>query len=252
PICALHIDLFRAPQQLDEVLDSIPESMSVSLGVVDGRNIWKNDFEGSLSVIKKVIAKIGAQQVLIAPSCSLLHSPCDLDLETNEETLTRDIKKWLAFAKQKVDEVVVLKELALETPTSASLNELEANKKAIESRATSSLIHIKKVKERVSTISINDVTRTHPFTSRKVLQKSILKLPLYPTTTIGSFPQTTEVRSWRANFKKGNISAEEYEVLLKDETEKAIRWQEKIDMDVLVHGEFERNDMVEYFGEQLE
>lgn len=252
PICALHIDLVRAPQQLDEVLESIPDSLSVSLGVVDGRNIWKNDFEASLSVIKKVIAKIGAQRVLIAPSCSLLHAPCDLNLESDEETLTPEIKNWLAFAKQKVDEMVVLKELALETPTSASLIELEANKKAIQSRATSSLIHNKKVKERVSHITIKDAMRTHQFTSRKALQKSILKLPLYPTTTIGSFPQTSEVRSWRANFKKGRISAEEYDALLKDETEKAIRWQEKIDLDVLVHGEFERNDMVEYFGEQLE
>lgn len=251
PICALHIDLVRCPQQLDEVLEGIPEFLSVSLGIVDGRNIWKNDFETSLSVIKKVIAKIGAERILIAPSCSLLHSPCDLELETNEETLIPEIKQWLAFAKQKVDELVVIKELASEKPSSAALFALEVNKKAIESRATSSLIHNKEVKERVRTISEKDARRINQFSTRKARQQKLLKLPLFPTTTIGSFPQTVEVRSWRANFKKGNLSAEEYDTLLKDETEKAIRWQEEIDLDVLVHGEFERNDMVEYFGEQL-
>ncbi len=251
PICALHIDLVRCPQQLGEVLEGIPEFLSVSLGIVDGRNIWKNDFETSLSVIKKVIAKIGAERILIAPSCSLLHSPCDLELETNEETLIPEIKQWLAFAKQKVDELVVIKELASEKPSSAALFALEVNKKAIESRATSSLIHNKEVKERVRTISEKDARRINQFSTRKARQQKLLKLPLFPTTTIGSFPQTVEVRSWRANFKKGNLSAEEYDTLLKDETEKAIRWQEEIDLDVLVHGEFERNDMVEYFGEQL-
>ena len=251
PICALHIDLVRCPQQLGEVLEGIPEFLSVSLGIVDGRNIWKNDFETSLSVIKKVIAKIGAERILIAPSCSLLHSPCDLELETNEETLIPEIKQWLAFAKQKVDELVVIKELASEKPSSAALFALEVNKKAIDSRATSSLIHNKEVKERVRTISEKDARRINQFSTRKARQQKLLKLPLFPTTTIGSFPQTVEVRSWRANFKKGNLSAEEHDTLLKDETEKAIRWQEEIDLDVLVHGEFERNDMVEYFGEQL-
>ncbi|QIL40018.1 5-methyltetrahydropteroyltriglutamate--homocysteine S-methyltransferase [Pedobacter sp. HDW13] len=251
PVQALHIDLVRCPEQLDEVLNAIPATLSLSLGVVDGRNIWKNDFEQSLAIIKKAVAQLGSDRVLIAPSCSLLHSPCDLDLETNEETLTPEIKQWLAFAKQKIDEVVTLKALADETPGQEALTKLTENKNAIESRRTSTLIHNTTVKQRVSGITDKDAERENAFSIRKKTQQDILKLPLFPTTTIGSFPQTTEVRNWRAQFKKGEITPAEYDTLLKKETEEAIRWQEEIGIDVLVHGEFERNDMVEYFGEQL-
>jgi 5-methyltetrahydropteroyltriglutamate--homocysteine methyltransferase len=251
PVQALHIDLVRCPEQLDEVLNAIPATLTLSLGVVDGRNIWKNDFEQSLAIIKKAVAQLGSERVLIAPSCSLLHSPCDLDLETNEQTLTPEIKQWLAFAKQKIDEVVTLKALAEETPTQEALAKLTENKNAIESRRTSALIHNTAVKQRVSAITDKDAQRENAFSTRKKTQQDILKLPLFPTTTIGSFPQTTEVRNWRAQFKKGEITPAEYDTLLKKETEEAIRWQEEIGIDVLVHGEFERNDMVEYFGEQL-
>lgn len=251
PVKALHIDLVRCPEQLDEVLNTIPVTLTLSLGVVDGRNIWKNDFEQSLAIIKKAVAQLGNDRVLIAPSCSLLHSPCDLDLETNEKTLTPEIKQWLAFAKQKIDEVVTLKALAEEKPTQEALAKLTENKNAIESRKTSALIHNAAVKQRVSAITDKDAERENAFASRKKTQQDILKLPLFPTTTIGSFPQTTEVRNWRAQFKKGEITPAEYDALLKKETEEAIRWQEEIGIDVLVHGEFERNDMVEYFGEQL-
>ncbi len=251
PVQALHIDLVRCPEQLDEVLNAIPATLTLSLGVVDGRNIWKNDFEQSLAIIKKAVAQLGSERVLIAPSCSLLHSPCDLDLETNEQTLTPEIKQWLAFAKQKIDEVVTLKALAEETPTQEALAKLTENKNAIESRRTSALIHNTAVKQRVSAITDKDAQRENAFSTRKKTQQDILKLPLFPTTTIGSFPQTTEVRNWRAQFKKAEITPAEYDTLLKKETEEAIRWQEEIGIDVLVHGEFERNDMVEYFGEQL-
>lgn len=251
PVAALHIDLVRSPEQLDSVLEAIPEDLILSLGLVDGRNIWKNDLEQSLAIVKKVTDKLGSDRVLIGSSCSLLHSPCDLDLETNEKTLTPEIKQWLAFAKQKVDEIVVLKALAAENPDAAALTKLEENKKAIESRKTSELIHNQAVKERVNAITAKDATRLNPFPSRKKAQQEILQLPLFPTTTIGSFPQTDEVRSWRSQFKKGDITAAEYDNLLKEETERTIRWQEEIGIDVLVHGEFERNDMVEYFGEQL-
>jgi len=251
PVQALHIDLVRCPEQLDEVLNAIPATLTLSLGVVDGRNIWKNDFEQSLAIIKKAAAQLGSERVLIAPSCSLLHSPCDLNLETNEQTLTPEIKQWLAFAKQKIDEVVTLKALTEETPTQEALAKLTENKNAIESRRTSALIHNTAVKQRVSAITDKDAQRENAFSSRKKTQQDILKLPLFPTTTIGSFPQTTEVRNWRAQFKKGEITPAEYDTLLKKETEEAIRWQEEIGIDVLVHGEFERNDMVEYFGEQL-
>jgi len=249
PVNVLHLDLVRNPEQLDEILNGIPESLSLSLGVVDGRNIWKNDFEKSLSFIRKAVEKLGSERVLIAPSSSLLHSPCDLDFET---TLNPEIKNWLAFAKQKVAEVVTLKELASGTGNEQILASFEENKKAIASRRTSSLIHNDEVKQRANAVTEKDAQRTNTFKIRKEEQQKVLQLPLFPTTTIGSFPQTTEVRSWRAKFKKGELTAEQYDTLLKEETQRTINWQEEIGIDVLVHGEFERNDMVEYFGEQLE
>lgn len=249
PVNTLHIDLVRNPEQLDDILNVIPESLSLSLGIIDGRNIWKNDFEKSLSFIRKAVEKLGSERILIAPSCSLLHSPCDLDFETS---LNPEIKNWLAFAKQKVAEVVSLKELASGTENVQTLEASEENKKAIESRRTSSLIHNNQVKQRAKAVTEKDAQRINTFKIRKEEQQEVLKLPLFPTTTIGSFPQTTEVRSWRAKFKKGELTAEQYDTLLKEETQRTIRWQEDIGIDVLVHGEFERNDMVEYFGEQLE
>jgi 5-methyltetrahydropteroyltriglutamate--homocysteine methyltransferase len=251
PVCALHIDLVRNPEQLDDVLQELPEALSISLGIVDGRNIWKNNFQASLKIIKKAENTLGKDRILIAPSCSLLHSPCDLDLETDQETLTPEIKSWLAFARQKVDEVVILKALASGSRVETMQDLLNANSAAAESRKTSKTIHDQKVKDRTDALTDADAHRNNPFSIRKKLQHKSLNLPLYPTTTIGSFPQTNEVRSWRAQFKKGVLTQEQYDGLLKYETEKAIRWQEDIDMDVLVHGEFERNDMVEYFGEQL-
>lgn len=251
PIDVLHIDLVRSPEQLDEVLHSIPETLNLSLGVVDGRNIWKNDFEKSLSFIKKTVDIIGSERVFIAPSCSLLHAPFDLDLEKNEETLSPEIKQWMAFAKQKLNEVVTLKALASGNPDYNTLQQFAENKNAIANRKTSTLIHHQDVKDRVEVTTEEDAQRKSPFTIRKEIQQKVLQLPLFPTTTIGSFPQTQEVRSWRAKFKKGELTAEQYDVLLKKETERTIRWQEEIGIDVLVHGEYERNDMVEYFGEQL-
>lgn len=249
PVNVLHVDLVRNPEQLDDILNIIPESLSLSLGVVDGRNIWKNDFEKSLSFINKAVEKLGSERVLIAPSSSLLHSPCDLDFETS---LNPEIKNWLAFAKQKVTEVVTLKELASGTENEQILASFEENKKAIASRRTSSLIHNDEVKQRANAVTEKDAQRINTFKIRKEEQQKVLQLPLFPTTTIGSFPQTTEVRSWRAKFKKGELTAEQYDILLKEETQRTINWQEEIGIDVLVHGEFERNDMVEYFGEQLE
>jgi 5-methyltetrahydropteroyltriglutamate--homocysteine methyltransferase len=251
PIDVLHIDLVRCPEQLDEVLHTIPNNLSLSLGIVDGRNIWKNDFEKSLNLIEKAVQKIGSERIFIAPSCSLLHSPFDLDSEKNEEILSPEIKQWMAFAKQKVDEIVSLKKLALENPDYKALQELAENKKSIKNRKISSLIHNQSVKNRVEVTTEEDAQRNNPFNIRKEVQQQVLQLPLFPTTTIGSFPQTKEVRNWRSKFKKGELNAEEYDTLLKQETERTIRWQEEIGIDVLVHGEFERNDMVEYFGEQL-
>lgn len=254
PIQTLHLDLVRCPSQIDDVLASdFPSSKTnLSLGVVDGRNIWKNDFQDSLSIIKKVLDAIGADRVWIAPSCSLIHCPCDLTFETDEKSLRPEVKDWLAFAKQKINEVVTLKQLANgENPALADVK-LRSNIESNAKRKTSPLIHNQNVKQRVANITEKDAQRHDDFQVRKLEQRKALNLPLFPTTTIGSFPQTPEVRSWRAKFKKGELTQEQYDNLIAKETEEAIRWQEETGIDVLVHGEFERNDMVEYFGEQLE
>ncbi|MEX2231077.1 MAG: 5-methyltetrahydropteroyltriglutamate--homocysteine S-methyltransferase [Cyclobacteriaceae bacterium] len=251
PVCALHVDLVRDKEQLEKLLPQIPDKLTLSLGVVDGRNIWKNDLAKSLVQIEKAMSIISRERIMIAPSCSLIHSPCDLELEKNETQLSPEVKNWMAFAKQKVTEIVTLKNLSKPEATIEFIGKLEENKKAIENRRVSKLIHNSAVKERVENITASDATRKSPFSVRKQKQKDELKLPLFPTTTIGSFPQTLDVRSWRAKWKKGDLTDQAYDKLLKDEIEKAIRWQEEIGIDVLVHGEFERNDMVEYFGEQL-
>ncbi|WP_281323191.1 5-methyltetrahydropteroyltriglutamate--homocysteine S-methyltransferase [Flavobacterium aestivum] len=254
PVHTLHLDLVRCSSQLDDILESnlFSQNTTLSLGVVDGRNIWKNDFKKSLALIKKATDAIGQNRVMIAPSCSLIHSPCDLDLETNDNTLTPEIKQWLAFAKQKIEEVALLKSFASNELETESSTQFIENTKANENRKTSKLIHNTAVKNRVAAITPNDSKRENTFATRRKKQIEVLNLPLLPTTTIGSFPQTTEVRSWRAKFKKGELNQEQYDGLLQQETEETIRFQEETGIDVLVHGEFERNDMVEYFGEQLD
>lgn len=244
PVCALHVDLVRAPQQLDTILGSIPPRLSLSLGVIDGRNIWKNDYSYSLSLIRKAIDRLGAECVMIAPSCSLLHTPFDLDLETGLDPV---IRNWMAFAKQKLQEV---RELAAIVNGNTSL--LVANQQAQESRSTSTLIHKPAVKERVAAITAKDSERNSPFAIRQQVQRQLFQLPLFPTTTIGSFPQTDDIRQLRARLKKGELTHAGYDTAIEQATIEAIRWQEETGLDVLVHGEFERNDMVEYFGEQLD
>lgn len=253
PVDTFHLDLVRCPLQLNDILDSgkLAQNANLSLGVVDGRNIWKNDFKKSLELIKKATDALGENRVLIAPSCSLIHSPCDLDLETNDQTLTPEIKQWLAFAKQKISEIVLLKQFASNEVNTENSSDYKENVLANENRKTSKLIHNNEVKARVAGITVSDDKRKSVFPSRRKSQIEALKLPLFPTTTIGSFPQTAEVRSWRAKFKKGELTAQEYNDLIEKETEATIRFQEETGIDVLVHGEFERNDMVEYFGEQL-
>lgn len=245
---SIHIDLVRAPQQLDKALQIIGAGQTLSLGLVDGRNIWINDLENSIAIAKKVVAKLGKNRVIIASSCSLLHCPVDLN---SEEKLDGEIKSWLSFATQKLAEINAINQV-LSGNESAVKDLLEANKKANESRKTSSKIHNKSVKERVAGIKESDMNRKSDFATRKKVQTNQINLPILPTTTIGSFPQTKEVRKYRADFKAGKINADEYKKFLQEETTRCIRFQEEIDIDVLVHGEFERNDMVEYFGEQLE
>jgi len=244
PIAVLHVDLVRAPGQLEEVLALIPNNLQLSLGVVDGRNVWKNDYEKSLALINKAVEKLGSDRVIIAPSCSLLHSPIDLDLETS---IDPEIKNWMAFARQKLTEVSEIRQIA-----EGNTILLEVNKAAIESRRTSQKVHKQAVKDRISAITEADATRQSAFPIRQRLHHERFNFPAFPTTTIGSFPQTDDIRQLRAKFKKGDLSLEQYDQAIEQATVDAIRWQEEIGLDVLVHGEFERNDMVEYFGEQLD
>jgi len=247
PVQALHIDLVRAPEQLDAVLKNFPADKQLSLGVVNGRNIWKNDYTQSLQLVSKAAGAIGAQRVLLATSCSLLHTPYDLELEKDEQVLTPQIKGWMAFARQKVQELTELKAIL-------DGNEalLEANRKSLHEKSIASIVHKPAVKARVAALIDADATRLQPFPLRQKVQEKILQLPLFPTTTIGSFPQTEEIRKLRADLKKGNITTAQYDMAIRKAIADAVQWQEGLRLDVLVHGEFERNDMVEYFGEQLE
>ncbi|MBO9727548.1 MAG: 5-methyltetrahydropteroyltriglutamate--homocysteine S-methyltransferase [Chitinophaga sp.] len=244
PVSALHIDLVRAPEQLDTILADLPANKLLSLGVVDGRNIWKNDYNASLALIRKAIAQIGEDRLLLGTSCSLLHVPYDLDAET---ALSPEIKQWMAFAKQKVGEVVALNRIIAGDTTL-----LADNEKAMNSRKTSASIHLPAVKDRLKQVTTADTQRHSTFAHRQLLQHAVLQLPLFPTTTIGSFPQTTEIRQLRADLKKGVISQETYDAEIRSAITDTIYRQENLGLDVLVHGEFERNDMVEYFGEQLD
>ncbi|HEY9533009.1 MAG TPA: 5-methyltetrahydropteroyltriglutamate--homocysteine S-methyltransferase, partial [Mucilaginibacter sp.] len=203
PVAALHIDLARAPEQLDKVLELIPDHLQLSVGVVDGRNVWKNDYEKSLQLINKAVEKLGIDRVIIAPSCSLLHSPIDLDLET---TIDPEIKNWMAFAKQKLNEIAELKEIA-----EGNHQLLQANKKAIASRRSSQKAHKQAVKDRVAAITKEYITRKSAFPVRQQLHRERFNLPAFPTTTIGSFPQTDDIRQLRARYKKGELTLEQYE-----------------------------------------
>ncbi|MGN6440040.1 MAG: 5-methyltetrahydropteroyltriglutamate--homocysteine S-methyltransferase [Agriterribacter sp.] len=243
PVCALHIDLVRSPQQLEEILPKLSAKMSLSLGVIDGRNIWKNDYQKSLQHIQKALTHIGSNRVMIAPSCSLLHTPFDLEFETG---IDAEIKNWMAFAKQKLDEVEELYKIA-----DGDTSLLENNKLAIESRQRSTRIHHSAVKQRVESLTEKDDRRQSIFSTRQQIQRLKFKLPVFPTTSIGSFPQTDDIRRLRTKLKKGELTPQQYDKAIEKATLEAIRWQEEIGLDVLVHGEFERNDMVEYFGEQL-
>lgn len=248
PVAALHVDLVRAPEQLDAVLDQLPESTSLSIGVVDGRNIWKNDFEKSLALIEKTVKRIGSDRTLIGPACSLLHSPVDLN---NEADLDPDIKQWLAYANQKLQEIGILTRCINQGRESVA-DELAENQSAMNARRNSPKVHRQEVKERCVSVTESMLNRNHVYLERQKVQEAALGLPAFPTTTIGSFPQTNEIRKARAAHKKGELTDAAYEEFLKACIAADIQYQEDVGLDVLVHGEAERNDMVEYFGEQLE
>lgn len=245
PVSAFHIDLIRAPEQLDQVADALTAEQTLSVGVIDGRNIWKADFAKAGELVSKAIAKLGEDRVVVATSSSLLHTPVDLN---NETKLSPEIKDFFSFATQKLDEVVVVAKAASGEDVSA---QLAANATSVSARASSSITNDEAVQQRVAAIEDKDGRRASPFTERIKEQEPVFNLPLFPTTTIGSFPQTKDIRINRNKFAKGTISKEEYEKFIESEIEKVVRFQEEIGLDVLVHGEPERNDMVQYFGEQL-
>ena len=258
PVDALHIDLCRGPNQantaandaakiLDEALSKIGDK-TLSLGVVDGRNIWKNDLSASLAMVEKAVETLGSDKVFVAGSCSLLHTPVDLD---NEDALDDQIKSWMAFATQKLDEIAALANGANEGREAIAAH-LSASDSVQEDRRTSSRIHNDAVKQRIQNITPEMKHRKSPFAERQKVQHTALNLPLYPTTSIGSFPQTQDIRKARAAVKKGEIGETEYRQAMQNEIKTVVDYQHKVDIDVLVHGEPERNDMVEYFGEQLE
>jgi 5-methyltetrahydropteroyltriglutamate--homocysteine methyltransferase len=248
PVSGLHVDFVRAPEELLRVARALPKEKRLSLGVVDGRNIWKSDLSKIIRALKPVVKKRSAERLVVASSCSLLHTPLDLSLE---RTLDRELRNWLSFARQKLDELKLIQKALMHGERSAAA-ELKENRSAIQSRKKSKRIHKKAVALRLAGVKPKDLRRQSPFRVRQAVQRERLGLPFFPTTTIGSFPQTAEVRQARANFKNGTLSAADYEAFLKEKTKDAVERQLAIGLDVLVHGEFERNDMVEYFGEQLE
>ena len=245
PVHALHLDLARAPDQLEEVLAALPRRMSLSLGLVDGRNVWKHDTSRSLPLLRRALGVLGSERVLVAPSCSLLHVPYDCTPETAATGMPAEIGNRLAFARQKLQEVAALARLGAGETAAAGEPEPQLSGDPRPG-------HRPKVRARVAAVAPADLRRATPFAQRQAIQQEALKLPLFPTTTIGSFPQTAELRRLRTQLAQGKLGAAEYRSAIGREIERAIRFQEEIGMDVLVHGEFERNDMVQYFGEQLE
>ena len=244
PIAGLHIDLARAPEQLDAVVKAVPHNRLLSLGVVDGRNIWRADLAALLDRLEPLAAQ---RDLVLAPSCSLLHVPVDLQLESR---LDDELKQWLAFAVQKIEELDLLRR-ALANGRESVAAELATAARATEARKTAARIHDRTVSERIAALTPDMRERRAGHAERVKTQSEVLNLPLFPTTTIGSFPQTGAVRKARAEYNRGVLDGKKYDAFLHQETERAIRWQEEAGLDMLVHGEFERNDMVQYFGEKL-
>ncbi|MFA5171035.1 MAG: 5-methyltetrahydropteroyltriglutamate--homocysteine S-methyltransferase [Sulfuriferula sp.] len=246
PVAGLHIDAVRAPQQLTSVIDRLPHYKVLSLGLIDGRNIWRADLDSVLAIAISAQEKRSAP-VWIAPSCSLQHVPVDLDLETNMDD---ELCSWLAYATQKLNELNAIK-TALKLGVDAAQSAFDTSRRAAASRRTSPRIHNPAVAERIASLPDHADQRHAPFKLRQAEQRRRFNLPAFPTTTIGSFPQTRAIRAARAAYKRGELSAAGYTLAMQHEISYAVEQQVNLGLDVLVHGEAERNDMVEYFGEQL-
>jgi 5-methyltetrahydropteroyltriglutamate--homocysteine methyltransferase len=247
PVQAIGLDFVHGRQgNLAQIAHKgFPADKMLVAGVVDGRNVWINDLATSLDLLEGL--PVPSERLMVAPSCSLLHVPIDVTMEAG---LTAELQSWLAFADQKLAEVVTLTR-GLGEGREAISTELTTRAEAIRARRESTTIHRPEVKARVAAVNETDIQRSEPFAQRHEKQRQALCLPPFPTTTIGSFPQTAEVRRMRRQFESGQISADEYEHFIEGEIRRAIALQEEIGLDVLVHGEFERSDMVEYFAERM-
>jgi 5-methyltetrahydropteroyltriglutamate--homocysteine methyltransferase len=248
PVDAVHLDVTTEPTQLDDAVAHAPESLMLSVGIVDGRNVWRTDLNSALSRLEAIRDRVGADRLLIGPSCSLLHLPVDLDLEPS---LDDEVRSWLAFASQRLDEIVVLTR-GLNDGRDAIADELAASTTAVASRAASTRVHNPDVQQRMRDHHPSLEQRPTPYRERVTAQHERLGLPLLPTTTIGSFPKTADVRSLRARHNRGDIDDAIYTDGMRDYIRDAVAFQDEIGLDVLVHGEPERNDMVEYFGGLLD
>ncbi|SHG76281.1 5-methyltetrahydropteroyltriglutamate--homocysteine S-methyltransferase [Pollutimonas bauzanensis] len=246
PVQGVHIDLLRAPDQLNDVLAVLGDDQVLSLGLIDGRNVWRTDLDRARAVAEPLAARLG-DRLWLAPSCSLLHVPVDLDAE---KELDAELRSWLSFATQKLDELAWLADSLSAAPAPATQEALQRQRSALQAKKESARIHNGAVQARLEA-SAGLARNRRPFAERIVVQQEKLRLPAYPTTTIGSFPQTAEIRVSRRDWKNGALSDAAYESAMRKEIEQVIRFQERVGLDVLVHGEAERNDMVEYFGELL-
>ncbi|MET0355467.1 MAG: 5-methyltetrahydropteroyltriglutamate--homocysteine S-methyltransferase [Cellvibrio sp.] len=247
PVQGVHLDAINARNEVEDLIVKLPASSVVSLGVINGRNIWKSDLNTVLDWLEPVAKKLG-DRLWVAPSCSLLHVPVDL---ASEQKLDADIKSWLAYALQKLGELKILS-IALKQGRDAVKNELAENKAAIEARRNSPRVNNPVVKAAIAQLTEQLGQRKSAYAIRAAKQAALLKLPAYPTTTIGSFPQTAEIRHARSQFKAGEINEAAYKEAMRAEIARSVKEQTALELDVFVHGEAERNDMVEYFGEQLD
>ena len=247
PVAGLHIDAVNGRDDIVPLLGLLPAHKVLSLGVVNGRNIWKTDLNAVLDWLEPLAQRLG-DRLWIAPSCSLLHVPVDLD---SEQKLDAEVKSWLAYALQKLEELNTLA-VALREGRAAAKDALATNQAALAARRTSPRVHNPAVQTAVARISTDLGLRENPYAQRAQKQAALLRLPAYPTTTIGSFPQTAEIRHARSEFKAGRLDQQAYQAAMQAEIGRSVDEQEALGLDVLVHGEAERNDMVEYFGEQLE
>ncbi len=245
PVQGLHVDVVAGQDDITDLNAKLPKEWLLSLGVINGRNVWRADLSHWFERLQPLV---NSRPLWLGSSCSLLHSPIDLSEETR---LDAEVKSWFAFALQKCAELALLTQ-ALNAPTEAKLAELAAYSAPIRARRASSRVHNAQVEQRLAAITEQDIERQLPYEARAAAQRQRFNLPAWPTTTIGSFPQTTEIRGLRLDFKQGRLDGKNYRTGISEHIKQAIAEQERLGLDVLVHGEAERNDMVEYFGEHLD